>query len=80
VADTNSPVAIGFACHVCGVREIAKPHAIRATYKRFQEHLNAYHSDAKTNLEGQQIEKLSDEVRSKLLYTSEDMQSFMAST
>ena len=78
MADRNSLVAIGFACHVCGIREIAKPHAIKVTYKQFQEHLKAYHSDAKTNLEGQLIEKLSGEVRSKLLYTPGDMQSFMA--
>lgn len=76
MVDTNSPVAIGFSCNVCGVREVAKPHAIKATYKLFQEHLKAYHSDAKANLDGQQIRKLSEEIRNKLLYTPEEIQAF----
>jgi hypothetical protein len=80
VADTNSVVTVGYACRVCGVREIAKPYAIKASYNLFQEHLNEYHSDAKTNLEGRRIEKLSDEVSSTLLYTPQDIQSFIAGT
>jgi len=76
VADTNAPVAIGFSCNVCGVRDVAKSYAIRATYKLFQEHLKAYHSDAKTNLDGEQIRKLSEEIRTKLLYTPEEIQAF----
>jgi hypothetical protein len=80
VEDSNSPIAIGYACNICGVREITKPHAIKATYKRFREHLQKYHSNARTNLEGRQIEKLGDEVTSKLLYTPTEMQNFLAGT
>jgi len=72
------PAAVGFSCRVCGIRQVAAPHAIKATYKLFQDHLKAYHSDAKTNLDGQQIAKLTNEIGSKLLYSPEEVQAFMA--